>query len=291
MIRVISRLFSCHSTHSTNQDNPGPKTITSTYSFGPMLGSPGSYGKVYLGIRHKTREKFAIKLIEHRDSQELEIMETISHENIIKFIESYKTKKSIYIVMERCDGDLFDIIMKNGGRISEKDAVKFVHQILQAIRYLHSLDIVHCDLKLSNILYTKQCLKIIDFGCSQKNADGELLHEHVGSVNFMAPEVISGSYNKACDLWSIGCIVYIMLFGYNPFNPTSSKSSSVVYQNILKGFQNETRKGFGAFFPEQISISPDAKDFISNLLMLDYHVRMTVDEALHHPWITNYFKP
>lgn len=289
MFRVFSRIFSCTQRQSLRKDSNvscSQDSITSKYKFGPMIGSPGSYGKVYLGIEHRTKRKVAIKLIDKRFDTELELLQSFSHSNIIKYIGSYKTKKSIYIVTEKCDGDLFDIITsRKNHRLTEQESAKLVRQVLDGLKYLHDLGIAHCDIKLSNILYLKDTLKIIDFGCSQRVGKDELLHEQVGSVNFMAPEVIQGSYNKTCDMWSLGCIVYIMLFGYNPFNPTMTKSYNQVYQNILKGFHNEVNDGFGAFFPSHISISKEGRDFISNLLVLDTKTRMDVDEAIKHPWI------
>lgn len=116
-----------------------------------------------------------------------------------------------------------------------------------------------------------------------------MLHAEVGSPSFIAPEVLMGSYNEECDMWSLGCVVFIMLFGFNPFNPKAIpalQNKDLICENILKGFSAEVRPGYGAFFPETVPVSEKAKDFISNLLTLDWHHRMTVDEALAHSWIT-----
>jgi len=267
------------------------RNINQIYQFENLCSNQGSHGKVYEGENTQSGESVAIKFVPQKNfnSFEIECLKSFSHPNIVRYIESFDTKKGNYIVTEKCKGDLFDLVFEKGGRFSdENEASYIIHQILIGLEYIHNKDIAHCDLKLSNIMYVESnrlVIKIIDFGNSQRIKDDEFVDSFVGSPSFIAPEVLSGSYNKTCDLWSLGCIVFCMLFGYNPFNPKSNLQSEAVFQIILKGFSSDIRKGYGAFFPEHIHISSSARNFISNLLIIDWRNRMTVQEALKHPWI------
>jgi serine/threonine protein kinase len=267
------------------------RVVDDVYQLQQMLKTQGSHGKVYEGQNIKSHEHVVIKYIPQKviNFLEIECLRTFSHPNIVRCIELFETKDGTYVVTEKCEGDLFDLIDLKGGRFrSETEVSNIVRQLLLGLQYIHQKNIVHCDLKLSNIIYnyeTDSVIKIIDFGSSQYLEEGRFLEIIVGSTSFIAPEVLSGSYNKACDLWSIGCIVFCMLFGYNPFNPDTKLDRDQVFRNILKGFNSEIQKGFGSFFPTHIRVSSSARNFISNLLILDWRNRMTVEEALKHPWL------
>jgi len=266
--------------------------ITREYQFGRLFPVQGSYGKVYEGVHHDTGRDVAIKWISRKyfNPVEVEIPKEYPHPHLGKWVDTFETKLGVYIVTEKCQGDLFDWIVQRGGRISDESEVReLTRQMLLGLQHLHGHNFVHCDLKLSNVLYQhyedRIHLRIIDFGNCQPIQPGEMLHSLTGSPNFIAPEVIQGSYSKPCDLWSLGCIVFSMLFGFNPFNPTSRAPHALVYANILKGFSGEVRPGYGSAFPEKIPVSDECRAFIRDLLVLDARGRMTVDEALQHPWI------
>jgi serine/threonine protein kinase len=265
--------------------------LNDVYQLKKIWKTQGSHGKVYEGEHINSHEQVVIKYIPRKfiHSLEIECLKKFSHPNIVQYIERFETKDGAYIVTEKCEGDLFDLIILKGGRFRTENEVSYIiRQILLGLDYIHQKHIVHCDLKLSNIIYKKEndlIIKIIDFGSSQYINQDQFLEILVGSTSFIAPEVLSGSYNKSCDLWSVGCIVFCMLFGYNPFNPNAQLGRNDVFCNILKGFSPEVKKGYGAFFPDHIYISPSAKHFISNLLVLDWRNRMTIQEALNHPWL------
>lgn len=288
MLNFLQKFCCRHSEH-----NNSPKTLNDSYRIGNMIGTPGSTAKVYIGKEHSTGRRVAIKHVNCKSSsKEVEIMKLLQsdgHPNVIKFIECFRTKQSLYIIMEKCEGDLLDLIQQQGGRFRrEKDVIQIIIQILRGIECIHKHNIVHCDLKLSNILYTTDStIKIIDFGCSQILEKNKLLSDKVGTANFIAPEVIMGEYNEQRDMWSIGCIAFILLFGYNPFNPKGNNSYHIVFQSILSGFRNTTRDGFGAFFPKKFPVSERAKEFISSLLIQNWKYRMTSSEALEHPWLSS----
>ena len=253
----------------------------------------GTFGKVYKCIQISTGNEYAVKIMLNKKNltsvkNEIHILKSVSHPNIVEYKDSYINETSTHIVTEYCDSsDLFDYVINNDGRIkNEREVINVVTQILQGLKYLHDKNIIHRDLKLSNILFHKKNkIKIIDFGLSViMNDNLKNLEEEVGSIGFISPEIIMGSYNKSCDLWSVGCITFILLFGFNPFDPTCSNDKQLVYGNILKGFRNEDCNGFGAFFPMSIKTSNLSKNFISGLLT-DSTFRMDVEEALNHPWL------
>ena len=248
--------------------------------------SRGSFGIVYMGI--KNNKYYAIKILKklhNEKNDEIDILKQLDHPNIIKYVESYKKKDKIYIITEYYpQSDLFDKIKNCGGKINEKDTKSIVKQILQGVSYLHDHNIIHRDLKLSNIMFSDNVVKIIDFGGSIITESSTLLEDEIGTFGFMSPEMIQGCYNRECDIWAVGCITFIMLFGFNPFNIKSNNDRNEIYKNVLKGFRNEILDGYGAFFPKSIKVSFGARDFIASLLT-DKITRLNVTEALNHPWI------
>jgi calcium-dependent protein kinase len=122
-------------------------------------------------------------------------------------------------------GELFDKIIEKE-YFEEGYAAKIFRQILNAINYCHKLEIAHRDLKPENFLYETKDeaseIKVIDFGlskiCNTKNTGKiERLKTRAGTPYYISPEVLAGNYDKQCDLWSAGCILYILLCGYPPF--------------------------------------------------------------------------
>lgn len=143
----------------------------------------------------------------------------------------------------------------------------------------------HCDLKPDNFLFTNpdsQDLKIIDFGMSKHTKSRSYMKSVVGTMFYIAPEVFQQHYTYHCDMWSIGVVMFIMLFGFPPFH---GSNDAVTQRRILAGFHPEVRKGYGAFFPAAIPVSAQARDLIRRLLDSDPALRLTAGEALDHPWL------
>jgi calcium-dependent protein kinase len=175
-------------------------------------------------------------------------------------------------------GELFDRVTAKK-RFSEDEASDALRQMLLALNYIHSHGIVHRDIKLENFVYDKKGsghLKLIDFGFSKMwdPSGQERMHNSLGTISYVAPEVLGKSYTSQCDLWSLGVIGFILLGGYMPF----SGSEEVQIRNI--------RKGNFVMKPERWKdISGEAKDFILKLLEVDPAKRLTAQTALEHPWI------
>ena len=212
-------------------------------------------------------------------TNEIEILRKISHPNIVNIYEIFEDVKKYYIITEFCEGgELFQQITKHGF-YTESDAVKIINQILEAVNYLHELNIVHRDIKPENIMLSNNkndfsLLKLIDFGTAIEIPKGKKLKKFIGTSYYVAPEVIDGCYGKKCDVWSCGIILYILLAGYPPFNGNTNKEIYDAIKNQKLTFSNK----------EWNNISSDAIDLIRKMLEKNPKKRYNVQECLNHPW-------
>lgn len=145
---------------------------------------------------------------------EIDILRTLDHPNIVKAYEVFETKRQIHIVMDLCaGGDLY-----TRGPYSEKQSAAIVGKILSGVAYMHSKNICHRDLKFENIMWESKKkdaeIKLIDFGLSKKYCPGTVMSEGVGTIYTMAPQVLQGVYTSQADLWSIGAYCFVLLYYY-----------------------------------------------------------------------------
>jgi calcium-dependent protein kinase len=283
-------------------------SIDEKYTLGKQLGQPGQFGMAKLVTSKVDGREYAVKIISkarffhqrrHRSkyiqafSQEIEILKALDHPNCIKLHEVFEDDVSLYLLMDVCKGgELFERIQSKGS-YSEKEAAAVIRQITEAVRYLHEKKIAHCDLKPDNFLFEDNSdasvLKVIDFGMSKHVQRRKYHRQLCGTPYYIAPEVIDGHYNEACDMWSIGVVMFVMLFGFPPFwadpNKYAQLADDMIYKAIRKGFKAVTKAGYGAFFPSDIQCSNSAKDLISKLLKTDVAERYSAEEALDHPWL------
>uniref|UniRef100_A0A8C8SW41 Pregnancy up-regulated nonubiquitous CaM kinase n=1 Tax=Pelusios castaneus TaxID=367368 RepID=A0A8C8SW41_9SAUR len=204
----------------------------------------------------------------------------IKHDNIVALEDVYETPTHLYLAMQLVTGgELFDRIVERG-HYTERDASHLIHQVLEAMHYLHQLGIVHRDLKPENLLYATPFedakIMITDFGLSKIQSDG-VMATACGTPGYVAPELLQQKpYGKAVDIWALGVISYILLCGYPPFY---DENDSELFAQILKGeFEFDS--------PYWDDISDSAKDFIQQLLQRDPEKRYTCEQALQHPWIS-----
>ena len=280
-ISISNKLF----IDETN-DNP-----TKKYEILSKLGS-GSFGSVYLARNKYTNEKVAMKQIKKSTvnllsdgeiTDEIEILKNLDHPDIVRIIESFNTKNSYILITEYCEGgELFDQV-KN--QLSETQIAVIFKQILSGLAYLHSNNIVHRDLKLENILIheiekSKQTgedlfnIKIIDFGTARIFDKSKNPQSIVGSSYYIAPEVLRQKYNKECDLWSVGVILYMFIVGHAPFDGVDDDE---ITDNIQKGVYRKDDKRWK-------KASKEVKDLIQKLLVYQPKKRLTALQALKHPW-------
>merc|ERR1719474_462689 len=254
------------------------------------------------GLQQSSRGMVKQKFINDR-CREIDIMKALNHPNIIKFHSSFEDEYTLYIVMEECcGGELYQRIVDKG-QFTEYEAAKVMRQLLPALDYLHrEMHVVHCNLEPTNILFVDQSeeslLKIIDFGMSKVLPPQQYLTTLCGTPYYTAPEVIKDKkYNHACDMWSVGVILYAMIFGYPPFYVDPEKygygkrEREGIYEKIKRGFVPKVRStekhGFGPWFPDHIPVSAAVRNLIQKLLEHKVEDRYTAVDALQHEWVVS----
>lgn len=260
------------------------------YDLGEQLGW-GQFGIIRSCSNIFTGEKLACKsiskekLITHEDVKsiklEIEIMTKLSgHSNLVDLKAVYEDEDCVHLVMELCaGGELFHLLEKRG-RFSESEARVLFTQLMEVVIYCHEKGVVHRDLKPENVLLaTKDSsspIKLADFGLATYIKPGQRLHGTVGSPFYIAPEVLSGGYNQAADVWSAGVILYILLSGIPPFwGKTKSRIFDAVRTADLR-FQSEPWD----------HVSDSAKELIRGMLCKEPSQRLTAQKVLDHVWIS-----
>ena len=263
--------------------------VNKNYKSLKKLGE-GSYGTVHLVKHNYSGQLRAMKIItkkiiedtEKADADilnEIEILKKMDHPNIVKIFEFYNSTKNYYLITEYCkEGELFDKIVKEGP-FDEDFASYIIYQIFSAMHYCHSMKVLHRDLKPENILIERKeknglKIKIIDFGTAKIFENNKVERKIIGSSYYIAPEVLSKSYNEKCDLWSCGVILYILLSAVPPF---SGRNDTQIIENIKKGFYDIESNIWQ-------KISPEAKNLIRSLLESNPGLRVSAEEALNHIW-------
>jgi calcium-dependent protein kinase len=270
-----------------------PKHLEQDYDIAKasILGS-GYNGDVYLatkmggGTPLTPKTKFAIKEFKLRGiaenkrlelEQECEVYLGMDHPHVARLVDVYEEQDRLTLVMECMEGgELFDRVIERK-KFSEKDALAAAYQMTLAINYLHSHGVVHRDIKLENWLYDQKGsdhLKLIDFGFSKVWEPNIKMKMSCGTLSYVAPEVLAKSYTQACDMWSLGVVLFILLGGYMPFSGPDDQQQA----NIKAGkyrFKEEKWRG----------ISEHAVNFVKSLMVVDTSVRLTAQQALEHPWM------
>lgn len=181
---------------------------------------------------------FAVKIITKghasyaaRLRREVEMMKMMDHPNVVKLHETFEDKNQVSLVMELCDGgELFDRVA-TAVRLTESEGKVVMRQVFRTVSYLHENNIAHRDLKLENFLLTRKgpiegnVLKLIDFGAACHSPVGKIHMSLVGTTQYMAPQVLMKSYDRSCDLWSCGVIMYTLLKGQLPFYGTTREDT------------------------------------------------------------------
>ena len=279
--------------------------ITQYYEVIKKIGE-GASAKVYKVKEKSTGFIRAMKQVEKSKlpdvkyfETEIKILTLLDHPNIVRLFEVFEDQKNFYLIMELCTGGNLLTKMKNN-KYKEKKAAIIMEQIVSAIAYCHERGICHRDLKPQNILFCDESsnsqIKVVDFGIgkifdpsltnlqseinnSENNHKLKKMDSTIGTMYFFSPEVIKGSYNEKCDIWSLGIILYFMLCGYPPF---SGENDNQLIQNILNGKLN---------FPktEWKNISDSAKDLISKMLCPEKK-RLSAKEIMNQKWFKSKLK-
>ncbi|CAD8113714.1 unnamed protein product [Paramecium primaurelia] len=265
------------------------------YKLGQVIGR-GNFATVQIGYKIDQDKNgfkgkcYAIKCIDKQRisveqiQRELEILSRLDHPNIIRVYEEYEDLNHFYFVMEYCKGgELLQQIL-NHGPLSERMTQIIMRQLFSAVGYLHERGIIHRDLKPENLMLANADgefdIRIIDFGLSKREQiikkpqqqRSKCRHQtKVGTPIYVAPEVLKGVYSETCDEWSLGCIMYVLLFGEPPFSG----------QNIHQ-LEQQINKPNLKF---KLNISNECQDLITKLLEPNPNKRITCLQALKHTWM------
>jgi len=248
-------------------------------------GAFSSVHKAYL--RTQPESKVAIKEVDTSKlnkkqmndlTMEINILSQLKHPSIVNLHAVYTVGDKMFIVMEYLrGGELLNAICKQDF-YHEGDARRVLHQLVSAVHFMHSRNVIHRDIKPENIIlensqYNSK-VKLIDFGFAVLTTDKSVRKQAYvcGTPGYLAPEVISDTlYTTACDVWSLGVVMYILLSGTMPFDGNDESK-------VLRGIYD---------FPAHLwgSVSSSAKDLITKMLVVNPRVRYSISEVLQHPWM------
>ena len=246
----------------------------------------GKYANIHLCREDSTGKRWVAKFIRKRVMKdaaremarnEISILRSLDSPFIVKFKDSFESRKYTIIVMEYVEGgELFKKIKSE--RIAEAEAKTIIRRILSALSYMHRLGIIHRDLKPENVLFTGELygpsIKIIDFGLAIYSVPKVENSMKFGSARYSAPEAFSGKYTNKVDMWSLGLIAYALVSGKLLETQIKGECRQESTVEIVE-FQESIWK----FYSEEL------KDFIRKLLNVCPEERLSAQSALSHPWI------
>lgn len=252
------------------------------YEVSKQIGK-GGQGLVFLVMENKSKQTFAMKVVPKTSSSiaEAEIQKQlqniyhldhpyeISHANIVPLIDSFQDEKSIYMVMELCQHDLYNYVQKHK-TISEKEILDIFRQIVSGVKFLHDNGVAHRDIKLENVIFCNDKWKLTDFGHATKK---QISHNFVGTLDYLPPEIINAKLNLGeyetfpADMWELGITLYDMTFLRPPFlEKTTPKTFEAILTNEVPFKGRE--------------ISPFLTEIITRLLEKNSKKRIDIDSLL-----------
>lgn len=300
--------------------------ILKRYEIQTQLGQ-GAYGIVWRAIDRRTRDVVAVKKIydafqnatdAQRTFREIMFLHHLHHSNIIKMLHVHRAlnDRDIYVVFEYMETDLHVVIRANILGDIHKQFI--IYQLLKTMKYLHSAEILHRDMKPSNLLLNSDCMmKVADFGLARSILTLEkeqvarpVLTDYIATRWYRPPEILLGStrYTKSVDMWSVGCILGELILG-KPIFPGRSTThqleliiavtgepspaditatNSQFADAMLRDIRRANPKTFAELLPKA---SPEALDLISKLICFNPTDRMTAEQALEHPYVAAFHRP
>ena len=249
----------------------------------------GSFSKIYKAVDiHKT--EVAVKIIKKKNiknekliQREISVLQSLSHENIISLLDVFTTNSNYYLIFEYCkNGDLKNYIYNENLNMCESQILNIMKQIKNGLEYLYKQNIIHRDLKPQNILVTSSLIiKISDFGFAKIYKEGSLTQTVCGSPLYMAPEILTyKQYTELADLWSVGVILYEMLF----------KTVPVSGSNLYSLVKNIDKYKFSITIKQQSMYSQLVLNLLNNLLKKNPKKRICWKQFFNHKWFQNEMK-
>uniref|UniRef100_A0A671YA84 Ribosomal protein S6 kinase n=1 Tax=Sparus aurata TaxID=8175 RepID=A0A671YA84_SPAAU len=289
------QLFRGFSFVATNQIQE-PTHLRGDVAFSDVYELKEEVGQTVTSVRRRclhrvTAVEYSVKIIERARKDPAEEIEILlrygQHPNIITLKDVFDDGQSVYLVQDLLRGDeLLDRAL-TVPNFTERDASDIICTLAKTVEYLHSQGVVHRDLKPSNIRYSDdsglpECIRICDFGfAKQLRAENGLLMTPCYTATFMAPEVLKKQgYDAACDIWSLGILLYTMIAGFSPFASSSEDTAEEILAQIGCGKFVITGGNWDL-------VSDTAKDLVIKMLHVDPHQRLTAPQVLRHPWIVD----
>nr|XP_014089277.2 serine/threonine-protein kinase PLK4 [Bactrocera oleae] len=250
-----------------------------------LLGK-GGFASVYKARCTRTNQVVAIKMIDkqliqraglaNRVRQEVEIHSRLKHPSVLELYTFFQDVNYVYLVLELAhNGELHRYMKQQMGRaMTEDEAANILRQVVSGLLYLHSHQIMHRDISLSNLLLSKDMhVKIADFGlATQLKRPDEKHMTMCGTPNYISPEVVTRApHGLPADVWGLGCMFYTLLVGHPPFDTDAIQST--LNKVVKSDFQ----------IPQHLAY--DAQDLIERLLKKDPNERITLEQVLQHPFM------
>jgi len=326
-----NRRFLTHELHTVEFALP-----EGVYSQPEYIGG-GTYGNVVKANWHrndgevgevaikKLYEPFRDDISARRVFRELRLLRLMRHENVVRLVDLYTpdtspgSLRNIYVVTEYAGHSLHAVLRRqreNGRAILQPSHIKFlIYQILRALKYIHSANVIHRDLKPGNLAINVECdLTVLDFGLARNISANNHLTAYVMTRWYRSPEVIYwniGSYSSKVDVWSVGCILAELLIGEPLFpgedapaqyrlitqlcgSPDEAMMAKIESKNqasmrlVIESMGIHPRKNFHEHFG---AYGDDVADFLDRILVLDPDRRMSVEDAISHPYLSEYSMP
>jgi calcium-dependent protein kinase len=242
-----------------------------------------------------TNKKFAVKIVskvglpsDHLKRKVVEsqfkLIRSMDHPSVLKLHDFFEDSCNYYLVMEYVKGGDLLTKLEKTGRLSEKEAAKVMKQLLSALAFMHSHNVIHRDVKCENVLIEENqgqvVVKLIDFDTIIQLSDDKKCVGKYGTVYYMAPEVINGAYNEKCDIWSAGIVLYSMITKTFPFGGTCDEA---IMRNITT-----TKINFAGL--KIWRASDELINFLQILLDPCPASRISARKACSHPWIMKHSK-
>lgn len=267
-----------YASHGSSGQKHG--TFEGDYELTSQALGDGMNGTVRLAIDRRTGKKVAVKSfdMENMDDtmlddlkREIALQTSLDHPNIAKMLIAYHSGSKIHLVLEYLKGgDMFERF-EHSVPPAESEVACIVAQLLDALEFLHAMNMVHRDIKLENVMYVTgdaSQIKLIDFGLARSWEGPRKMSRFCGTPGYRAPEVSSGAYTNAVDMWSLGVLTHAVLTG-----------------DMIGSYADGTPR-FSERFAE---LSPEARDFLEALINIDPNARLTASQASAHPWMVKHF--
>jgi len=253
-----------------------------------MKVGSGTFGSCFLCEKEETGERVVLKKIAIGEdaTKEAQLLNRLRHPNIVDVHEQYRSDRSLYIIMEYMKGGDLDVFLKQSRTpLRSRTILDYCQQITEALKFVHSMRVVHRDVKPVNILLNADytTIKLTDFGISVELAEGKLLNERIGTSAFMSPEMLEGrEYDFKCDMWALGCVLYELAERRRTFEGSSDLA---IHQKVCTAkYTPPSRPKITPLIEMLLTVStevrPSAEEFLSRLAI---HRRRTAS-FLHNPF-------